>query len=296
LHQQDSFEDEQTLNELRKHPLHIYLICRSPKIMFDNTKTKITQEAISCTFYTSIQGKRKEIVISTINNKSHLIAKIETDYPYTLVNAFRPDGSEHSVIKSVLLLKILAAQQGKYFEEFDLEVLYVGQAFGENGERITVDRLKIHEKAQKIYFETQQKFPDYEVWFLSMSFTPVLMTMFKPWGDVDINLFDADYDKQEKLEQTPLSLDQQITVAEAALIRYFNTYQYNKEYLNFPSIEHKSYEDIYKMDFNSAAFEMSTSTIHTKLWSKEVESSFIHFKDYFLHSKSDRKSMFKWYE
>jgi len=296
LHQQDSFDDQALVNELRKYPLHIYLICRTPNVRLDNSKTVITKEEIGLTFYTNIAGVKKEIPIKTINIESQAIVKIESEYPYNIVKAFNKNGAEHSIAKSNLLLKYLAFHQGIYIEEFNLEVLYVGQAFGKNGSRITVDRLKTHEKAQRIYFDTQQKFPDYEVWFLALTFKPLLITMFKPWGDVDPNLFETELSQQQKLEETPLSFDQQITLTEAALIKYFNTYQYNKEYLDFPSAEHKSYDDLYKLDFNSAGFELTSESLHTKLWSRDVNPSFFHYKSFFLHNDTDRKSMFKWFE
>jgi len=296
LHQQDSFDDKELVKELRNYPLHVYLICRTPTVRLDNTKTIITDDEISLTFYTTIEGIRKDIQIKTVNNKQQPIGTIECNYPFNFVKAFKPDGSEHSIAKSNLLLKYLAFQQNIYLDEFDLEVLYVGQAFGKDGSRITVDRLKTHEKAQRIYFDTQQKFPDYEIWFLALTFTPLLMTMFKPWGDVDPNLFENELEEQQKLEETPVSFDQQITIAEAALIKYFNTYEYNKEYLDFPSPEHKSYEDLYKLDFNSAGFEVTSKSIHTKLWSKSVSPTFFHYQSFFLHSDTDRKALLKWYE
>lgn len=296
LHQQDSFDDEDLVNDLRQYPLHVYLICRTPSVRLDNSKTVITEDKISLTFYTQVADVRKELEIETVNNKHQPINKIETEYPYNIVKAYKPDGSEHAMAKSHLLLKLLAFQQEKYFDEFDLEVLYIGQAFGKDGSRITVDRLKTHEKAQRIYFDTQQKFPDHEIWFLALTFQPLLMTMFKPWGDVDPNLFESELEQQQKLEETPVSFDQQITIAEAALIKYFNTYQYNKEYLDFPSPEHKSYEVLYKLDFNSAGFEVTSKSIHTRLWSKDAAPSFFHYRSFFLHDETERKSMFKWYE
>ena len=120
--------------------------------------------------------------------------------------------------------------------------------------------------------------------------------MFKPWGDINPDLFEAELEQQEKLVETPVPFDQQITVAEAALIKYFNTYEYNKEYLDFPSPEHKSYEILYNLDFNSAGFEVTSKSIHTKLWSKSVKPTFYHYESFFLHSDMDRKSLLKWYE
>lgn len=296
LHQEDSFNDEERLKELRKYPLHIYLICRSPRIFLDNSKTNINDDNISLTFYTTIGGMKKEIVQTIVNSKEHPIAKIECEYPYNMIKAFSPDGKLRTEVKTTLLLKITTYQNNDYFNEQNLEVLYVGQAFGKNGERITIDRLKAHEKAQKIYYETQQRFPDHEVWFLSLTFEPLLFTFFKPWGDINPDLFETELEHQEKVTTTPITLNQQITIMEAALIKYFNTYDYNKEYIDFPSPEHKSYDEIYNLDFNSAAFELTSKSINTKLWSNDIEPTFFHCKDFFLHSNTDRTSMFKWYE
>ena len=77
--------------------------------------------------------------------------------------------------KTSLIFKILTAQNEDYYEESNLEVLYVGQAFGKNGERITIDRLKNHEKAQHVYFNTQDKYPYEEVWFFKFDFLNQLL-------------------------------------------------------------------------------------------------------------------------
>lgn len=296
LHQQDSFEDKEHQKDLKQYPLHIYMICKSPIIYLDNKKTKITKEKIELTFYTNIEKERKNIKVSTINNPISEIGKIECPYPHTRIFCTQPDGSYHSEIKTNLLLRILSMQDKVYYKELDFEVLYVGQAFGEDGKRITVDRLKTHEKAQKIYFDTQQKFPDFEIWFLSMTIIPELMTMFRAKANMTDEDIDQDWVKQEEINTKPISTNQLITITEASLINYFNTYEYNKEYLNYPSKEHKSYDQCYKLDFNSTSFELSTESLNTRLWSKSVDPEFIHHKNFFLHNNSERKDMFKWFE
>ena len=210
--------------------------------------------------------------------------------------ASRPDGSFHSEAKANLALRQLASQNSVYFEELDFEVLYVGQAFGKDGKRITIDRLKSHEKAQKIFFDTQNKFPDYEVWFLSLTIVPELYTMYKPAEKLSQSKLNKIVSDQRNVEQNPISLNQLITITEASLIKYFNTYEYNKEYLNYPSKEHKSYDECYKMDFNSTSFELCTESIYTRLWSKSIEPKSIHHRNFFLHNGTDRKDMFKWFE
>ena len=189
---------------------------------------------------------------------------------------------------------MLANHQKLYFEEFDLEVLYVGQAFGSKGERITIDRLKSHDKAQKIYFDTQNSFPDYEIWFLSIVFEHNLYTTLNLNSQLSDEEILSSSKKQNQVSEAIFSLNQFITVVEASLIKYFDTYEYNKEYLNYPSPEHTSYRECYKMDFNSTVISVTTYSIHSKLFSKKVGPNFTHHKTFFLHTDTDRKDMFDW--
>lgn len=61
LKQQDSFENKELIEDMRKLPLHIYLICRSPKILLDVTNSEISPEKITLNFYTNLEGIRKDI-------------------------------------------------------------------------------------------------------------------------------------------------------------------------------------------------------------------------------------------
>ncbi|MBY8963158.1 hypothetical protein KJK34_10380 [Flavobacterium sp. D11R37] len=294
LKQQDTVYDKDRAKALKKLPLHIYLICRSPKIMLDVGKSTITPTQITLTFFTNVQGVRKDIVVKTINRKHQPIESIECDYPNNFYKAYGPKKSFHSEGKTNLLFKYLTAQNGKYYNESNLEVLYVGQAFSKKGKRITVDRLEKHEKAQKIYFDTQNRFPDYEVWFLSLTFEPSLMTVFDPKTFYNPSQFEDDLEHLNKVESTPISFDQQITILEAAMISYFGTAEFNKEYLDFPSSKHTSYSELYDLDFNSVGFELTTVSIHSQLFSKTVPANFTHYKTFFLHNQTQRKEVLYW--
>lgn len=90
-----------------------------------------------------------------------------------------------------------------------------------------------------------------------------------------------------------ITLDQQITFTEAALIRYFEPV-YNSIYkTNFPLRSHSSYSQCYDLDVNSVAFELDTKSIITQLYSEKVTPSYFHTKSYPLHSKDKRRDMFE---
>lgn len=59
LHQQDLFERSDLVNDLRKLPLHIYCICRGPRVMLDNDKCKIIETEISLTFLKPLKERKK---------------------------------------------------------------------------------------------------------------------------------------------------------------------------------------------------------------------------------------------
>jgi len=93
--------------------------------------------------------------------------------------------------------------------------------------------------------------------------------------------------------ESTLPKDQQITITEAALIKYFQP-KYNFEYkTNFPDKIHASYEVCYRLDLNSVAFELDTVSIVSRLHSASIEPSHIHLHQYFLHNEKERKDMFK---
>lgn len=297
LLQQDSFDDKNLVEFLRQFEVHIYLICKSPRIKIDPELVEITDDIIKIGFYNEGRNGRVDWSIETVNRPDQRIKDFKCEYPFHEITFYQEGEIEYVSQKASTLLRILSSQQGLYAPLLDLEVVYVGQAFGEDGNRITADRLMKHEKAQRIYFDTMEKDPDKEVWLLNMVFEPSLISMNNLSAIISKEEFNSGWDHYEKIQETPLSKDQQITVVEACLINYFNTQQYNKEYLGtFPSPEHVKYQDCYELDFNNVSFEFETSTLWTQLWSKSVSPNDMHYGKFFLHDEKERKNMFEWYK
>ncbi len=292
VHQMDVRPEEE--KEMRKHPLHIYFICRTPKIFFDNSKTVITKDTIDIVFYSMVNGIRTDYPITTINNPLNPIGSIKSIYPHSILKFHNTNGEWVGEGKANLIYHNLSLQQNRIPEILDMEVLYVGQAFGTDGKRITIDRLKTHEKSIAIYDATQRLFPDHEIWFTSMSVEPTIMsTMLFSSG----SLSEADI---EDIKQTGLNhvfpedipVEEQITAAEAALIRYFNTKEYNKQFLDFPK-ESKRFKKCYELDLNSIGIQLYTlDSIRMRFFSKSVAPEGIHAKTYFLHEGTEREDMF----
>lgn len=286
LNQQDIFEQNELVEEKRNYPLHIYLICKSPKILLDVDKISYFEDKISLNFYTNRQGEREDYIFEcrdfvTNNNEAYDIKEIQCEYPYNFYRVLTDDVDVFSEGKTNLLMRSLV-DYNRYEDSLNLEVLYVGQAFGTDGNRITLDRLKTHEKAQKIFFDTQHRYPDEEVWFLSITFDQSFTTVFDPRTFYNPEQIGDDLINLNKVQTTEIPFDQQITILEACLIKYFNTIEYNKEYLNFPTKNHKSYESIYELDFNSVSFSINTKPINAKLFSKSIDPQSVHMKRFFF--------------
>jgi hypothetical protein len=190
-------------------------------------------------------------------------------------------------------LAILVGKFGnKYLDLLDLEVLYVGQAFGENGQRLATDRLTSHSTLQQIYADAQYKSPDKEIWIVLWAFQSLLITEIKGLPQ-KMKASPEDEDKHiEKVTSGHITEQQEINFTEAALIRYFQP-KYNTNFKDsFPHPSHTSYRDCYDLDLNMVVVELHTMKIRARLWSDAVEPKWIHFARFPLHSRAERKSMF----
>ena len=287
LIQQNDFQDPNIKDSLKRNPCHIYMICSRPKILFKKSSLNFNKDKYRCGFEYVKNGKEFFEEYEFPNTIGFSTYKLnEACNKIIIMDKHRNILTEG---KSCLLY---AHCISKYKEVLDLKVLYVGQAFGENGERLAAERLNSHSTLQKIYTDYMDNNPLEEIWLILWEFTPYIMSMFGSFGRNALCSFDETLEQYEKVRCTPIPLDQQITVIEAALIKYFAP-RYNKEYKSsFPSSSHSSYQICYQLDFNNIAFELNTVNISTRLYSDTVKPEKYHIGHFFLQSGTDRKDMF----
>jgi len=292
LQQQDLYNPE-TLEKVRDEKCHIYMICSRPRISFNPNNFDIKTDSISGSFIVD-KGELKEEHPFKVPNPPNLsITSYDLKFPYTDIDLLNKNGQIVSGGKSALLYPRL---QTKYNTCLDLEVLYIGQAFGSNGERLATDRLFSHSTLQKIYAETIASFPNKDVWIILWKFEPYVISMMGSGFENALVNFDGSIDHLNNVLESSITFDQQITFTEASLIKYFEPI-YNKEYkTNFPSKSHSSYDQCYQLDINSVAFELNTRKLITQLYSPSIKPSVWHNKHFPLYSKDTRKDMFKYFE
>ena len=180
----------------------------------------------------------------------------------------------------------------KIVRALKFEVLYVGQAFGESGERLAMDRLKEHSTLQRIYFEYMRLHPNKEVWILLNSFKKQkIMSM------AQSQCSKADDDKHmQAIFEKEIPEDQLINIIEGTLIRYFQP-EYNVQLKeSFPCPRHSSYNECYKLDYNSVSvactFDQSGGDFGFIIGTNASGYKRDHLISYTFHNETERKAMF----
>lgn len=267
---------------------HIYLICRRPATYF--VKNSLTYH----------KGKLKVKVGYKINGQEHTLnyknefplldGAIDlsiTDYPHREIKTYDAEGNEVRRIPASSLS--LGLDSDHLLKQLD--VLYVGQAFG-NGSRTAHDRLKSHSTLQKILAESSYKYPDSEISVLMFEYEPYRLIMTFDGRSKGAISDERDNKRFESVQDNPLTLKQQIGLAEAALIRYFQP-EYNVIYkIKFPSPKVKLLQRCFELDFSGLCVEVNTDELGIKLYSNTRSARSHHISNIDLINDESRASFF----
>lgn len=172
----------------------------------------------------------------------------------------------------------------------DFKVLYIGQAFGNDGSRSALDRLKKHETLQKI---AVQGVPDgYNLTILMLAIQPgnQLVTLINPRAKDTTQGDDRIKNGLDKLFDTNEA--ERTTLYEASLIRYFQP-PFNKTFKDsFPSTNLKVLADCYDKDFAGLVAEINIDVLPFVLFSEAVEHRAHHVAKFDLHDDPARRVFF----
>jgi hypothetical protein len=172
----------------------------------------------------------------------------------------------------------------------DFEILYIGQAFGDEGSRNALDRLKKHETLQKIAINGIST--DYLLYLIMLKIVPQsrMITMFNPFaqdrehGEARIEMGISKLIEITEAERT--------TLYEASLIRYFQP-RYNKEFKNsFPSTNMKILKDCYSKDIATIIAEICLDHFPVRLYTDSIPPKVNHIAQHDLHTDTARRVFF----
>lgn len=269
--------------------LHLYMVYRRPRIAAVPEEWSFTRSTVSAVFTTQHGEERRRFEVEGPNLFEDDRVEVSSEYPFTWIK-MRDSQGEFAGGKAAYVLPLLAGAR----EELNLEVLYVGQAYGPAGTRSARDRLRSHETLQGIYAEAISRTPDQEIFLLLLGLLPpVSMIQIGPGAPVPhTEPTEEDIASDLTRLMTEIPHQQQINIAEASMIRYFAP-PFNTIYKErFPNPAHRTYADCYELDLNSVGFEMETSALGLMLYSETRAAAWMHSEVFPLHDAAERRRMF----
>ena len=266
---------------------HIYMICRRPRVYIDPETFVVGPDTVKINLVKQMGYERESFSLEVPNQLGPDI-RLRTEYPYTefWIDGVNGENLMHATVAAFM------ADIGLHGEDLDLEVLYVGQSYGKDGDRNAIDRLQAHATLQSIYSEAVRRSPDKEIWLVLLSFERYLIGSLDGSEKAPLMTEDEDSAHIHNVIHNPITMQQEINFTEAALIRYFRP-DYNEIFKDtFPSSGHTTYDQCYKLDLNHLGVEIQTESIHSRLWSKAVSAQWTHIARFALHDEAERRSMF----
>lgn len=275
---------------------NLYIIARRRRISIDPHSFKIRDNILYGDFLVQ-DGLEHERFSFTYQPDDTIQAVAAICHPEDKVLLYTTCGKELSLSMMSFMTKC------KYdLDKLDeLEVLYIGKAYGKEGKRLAIDRLEAHSTFQRILADTLFSKPDHEL--------QILMFRFEHYkkhasGAGDFSLTPTATNEQSSqhfvdVMNAEFSRENRVLLAEAGLISYFEP-EYNKLYKDtFPSKKHKILEELLTKDFSGLIVQMDTQNINTSLYSHKVSSQVkylteihphIHIAKIPLHSQAERES------
>jgi len=254
---------------IKERKYHIYIVCKRKKAYFDK----------------SICGNG--YIQTTLYNLDEKQNKIYFDFKHRdslIINSYK-NGSYN--IDKYPNLEALPS---------DLEVMYIGQAFGRTKLKTIDYRVFNHNKIQEIALDILDKGSNEEIIIVGLKFeNKTLGTSFAAINDKVIRPTSESMQELQNKAGKKLTKGQEITVCEASLISYFKP-KLNTEYKkSFPSKDFSSYNELYEIDFEDLSFVVNTEPYNVRLFSEHIkERKYEHYQHFPLKSKGDKESFFEY--
>lgn len=287
-----AFVEAETLAEREGYSPHLYVLGQRPRVTLDPTSVVITKDTISGCVQFAMPDGLKAYDWSTRNPFSDPTLVVECPYPHAEFTLRRKDGTLVSGGECAMLVP-MGRGPAEVPSEYDLKVVYVGQAFGDDGDRDAFQRLRSHSTLQEVYADAMREAPHMDVWLLLLRAEATqIVSIFPSDLSPTVPLDESLPERTRQLLGAPVSLQQRINFTEAALIRYFSP-PYNTIYKDrFPHSGHKTYSQCYAADVNVVSAELQTLSVAARTFSDVVTPAYAHIASYPLRSNEERRHMF----
>ncbi|MHA6482365.1 hypothetical protein ACX1C1_10755 [Paenibacillus sp. strain BS8-2] len=257
---------------------HLYCILSTTRTFFDVQSLQIDADGIECRIKQIIDNKEvyyKSEKFVLLNGIDHTLISYNHKYPYDKIDFSIPSdlldeyyekhkdfiGVSKEEMKDFLSHPfdaqfILNNYLQKHGIPQEMEVLYVGKAYGKNGNRLAQDRLSSHSTLQKILTDYYSNHQDKRIYILLLEMEPILNTFM---DGISEEFEKSEQESEAHLQnvlQNPPIYEQVINITEAAIINFFKPH-YNEKFIdNFPLDSHQSYRQYYDLDYNALTVEI----------------------------------------
>lgn len=293
IHPKDISRLDKECDEVRElaEDCHIYIIAKRPRLRFvPNSITwadGITSGKLAC-----IEGGALKEINFTMEGEPALNI-VYAPYPHRTIDLTKDNEVIYTLPAHLMPNMFMSTDMP---EVHDLEVVYIGMAYGD-GNRSAKDRLKNHSTLQQVLADMSADEPDSEALIIMVQYAPPLAMISFDGRDksLDPNV-DRDPVRDIRTAEKIINRKMETSLAEAGLIRYFQP-RYNEKYKNnFPSVAHAITQELYTIDFLAFAVELNTEDIKLRLFSPTRLPGYHHIASFDLHDPEERKSFFNMLE
>lgn len=277
----------------KDEPCNIYLIGIRPRVAIEPSFIEIQDDLVKLKFLIQDKFSFNEVYGSLrLNRELKGKLEIETSFPFSRFNLkddngyFFEDKKDENLMKKGFRGKTFYALRNSFTEETsnidDLEILYIGKSIRMDLSIPVVKRIKSHNKMQKILNKCTQEYLDKEVYIILCSFVKKITLMTE---SDKLDRFSSHEDMMKKLGKNihDLNANNELTtqIAEAALIDYFNTTEFNIDYIGkFGHKSHTYYPNLKKSEISTVSVELDLSTL-CNVFSKSVKPQCYHVVKFF---------------
>lgn len=265
--------------------LHLYVVSRRPLVRIRPESVVIDDTDIRAT----VGIQHGEAFSETVVRTSHSFGQGLTwhsEWPYDEFSLRNPDGDD--------LVSGNVAHLSTYFDGWpdvahNHEVVYVGQAFGKQGERTAWDRLQSHSTVQKILADTPR---DQQVWITMAAVSDVQLVYEMVPGPTATT---DDEDNRhvgliiEALERGDFRDKEAVALAEAGMIRHFQPRYNDRLKYRFPARESVPLETARALDLHTLVVEVQSDSVRNRYGSPTQLAQYVHFAAFTVHMDEGRE-------
>lgn len=282
-------EDVSSSEKINFSKCHIYIIAARPLPYFKSESLQHENNKLSGLIGYKINGEEKLIEFKEYPwELENGAVRLSCEYPYREIKSLNNENEEVRYLPASILASYVTNNKdlGCY------EVLYVGQAFGDQGSRSSINRLLSHSTLQKILALTNHYYPDKEIMIFMYAFDYEQIITSIDGNATKADNTEKNEDRLLNAVKNPPNNKQKIGMIEAGLIRYFQPY-YNKMFkIKFPSTKHKTLQSCRDLDISGLIIELDSSDLHYRLYSQQTIAKSHHIIQIDLFAERKRQSLF----